>query len=91
MRRRCSCSCPTHPPQPGTVQVDALAFPPLPEPLAGFLFTRLLADGTREVVFERYEAGTFKRQPELPTEVPESWRPAFAWAQRFLARTEVPA
>lgn len=85
MKRRCSCPCPAHPPKPGTVQVDAVAFPPLPEPLAGLVFVRTLADGAREAYFEAYEAGRYIRQPEMPTDVPTSWQSAFDWAQRKLA------
>lgn len=85
MRRRCTCPCPTHPPKPGTVHVDAVAFPPLPEPLAGLVYVRTLADGSREAYVEAYEAGRYIRQPHMPTDVPDSWRPAFDWAARQVA------
>lgn len=90
MRRRCSCPCPTHPPKPGAIQVDAVLVPPLADgALAGYVIRRQLADGSRQVYFEPYADGKIGRPEPLPDVVPASWTPAVEWAKRFLAGTAV--
>lgn len=85
-RRTCTGACKRHCPPPGPVTLRAVAVPThLSDPLAGYLYLEVRADGTRLVDFDPHTPGVRSRRGPLPKVIPESWADAMAYADRFLA------